>query len=190
MHFRKIVALVLLEFVARTVGTNPRSVSKEEYERFLKTINCRSHVVIKMFNILFGHPPKSKAVREFVECWIRNYRILVGPIFKNSYPVVNKRFMFTDIDFHPYDISWSDWEDLQNGDVNDVMNSHEDTISDIRKVLMSTQVPRTQVLKGTKSLYVNALQFKTSALCPHLNEYGGNATNRKMQVCKLWPDPR
>jgi len=78
MHFRKIVALVLREFVARTVGTNPRSVSKEEYERFLKTINCRSHAVIKIFNILFGHPPKSKAVREFVECWIRNYRILVG----------------------------------------------------------------------------------------------------------------
>jgi len=40
--------------------------------------------------------------------------------------------MFTDIDFHPYDISWSDWEDLHN---DDVMNPREDIISDIRKVL-------------------------------------------------------
>jgi len=78
MHFRKIVALVIREFVARRVGTNPRSVSKEEYERFLGTLTCRSHVVINIFKILFGHPPKSKTVREFVECWIRNRNTLVG----------------------------------------------------------------------------------------------------------------
>lgn len=40
--------------------------------------------------------------------------------------------MFTDIDFYPYDISWSGWTDLRN---DDVMDPHEDTISDIRKVL-------------------------------------------------------
>ncbi|KAF0703160.1 Uncharacterized protein FWK35_00038390 [Aphis craccivora] len=56
--------------------------------------------------------------------------------------------MFTDIDFHPYDISWSDWEDLQNGDVNDVMYPHEDTISDIRKVLDEYASPTYPSSKG------------------------------------------
>ncbi|VVC42389.1 Hypothetical protein CINCED_3A014073 [Cinara cedri] len=53
--------------------------------------------------------------------------------------------MFTDIDFHPYDISWSDWTDLYN---DDVVDPHEDTISDIRKVLDEYASPTYPSSKG------------------------------------------
>ncbi|CAI6355273.1 unnamed protein product [Macrosiphum euphorbiae] len=53
--------------------------------------------------------------------------------------------MFTDIDLHPYDISWSDWEGLHN---DYVKNPHGDTISDIRKVLDEYASPTYPSSKG------------------------------------------
>lgn len=78
MHFRKIVATVIRDFVGHKLQKSPLTVTPDEFELFLNTVRCRSQLVNNIFLILFKNLPRHKEIREFVECWTRNPKVLIG----------------------------------------------------------------------------------------------------------------
>ncbi|KAL5246295.1 hypothetical protein ACI65C_013703 [Semiaphis heraclei] len=138
MHFRKLVAIVVRDFVGHILLKSPLTITPEEIEQYLNTVKCRSELVNDIFLILFKNLPKHKEVREFVECWTRNPRVLIGPIFPDTYSVIHKRFKFNDSDFDPYDLKLSDWNCAVH---NNFYDPYEATILKIQEVLAEYDHP-------------------------------------------------
>lgn len=88
MHFRKLVAFVVRDFVGHILLKSPLTITPEEIEQYLNTVKCRSEFVNDIFLILFKNLTKHKEVREFVECWTRSPRVLIGVSIVATYILI------------------------------------------------------------------------------------------------------
>jgi len=73
-HFKHLVALVVREFVSKTISKDVIEVSTEDFYNYvdiLRDSKGLSSAVREVFDILFRNPPKNQSVRDFVGSWIR-----------------------------------------------------------------------------------------------------------------------
>lgn len=159
MHFRKIVALVVREFVAHHLKKRPSLVTVEEFTTYIATIQNRTHFLNTVFGILFGCLPRSREVRQYVECWFCRPNTLIGVRYMFSHlprvacdtdiynyfttnvqaifncivkPTRDKPFRFTTVDFVHYSVNTTKWCYLQH---HSSFKPHEESVAALLEVL-------------------------------------------------------
>jgi len=90
MHFRKLTASILKEFVAYTLGRNTNAIMAEDILWYTHRIQyayewgALRDTVICIFQILFTNDPKSEQVLDLVGGWIRRGTPLINLLYDGS----------------------------------------------------------------------------------------------------------
>jgi len=75
LHFRRLVSLILLECLSQKNNKSLISITLEEYENFLKSLQkprgVISGCVRDLFVVLFGNSNVSESAKNLVATWIR-----------------------------------------------------------------------------------------------------------------------
>jgi len=96
MHFQKITAIILSEFVDYVLGREPKDIFPEDIlwcvsttraantsGGLLDTVNC-------IFNIVFNADPKSNRTADLVGGWIRQTTPLLNVLYDDQKKCANK----------------------------------------------------------------------------------------------------
>lgn len=88
MHFKFLISYIFRQFISHTLVRSIQDVTPHDfywYAQYLRTHHRGlANTVRDMFDILFGFPPKSQDVCDFVSSWIRVTHPLVNVSIKNN----------------------------------------------------------------------------------------------------------
>lgn len=143
MHFRKLTATVLKEFVAYTLDRNTNEIMAEDilwYKNRIQLAQERGGLkdtVICIFQLLFRNKPKSEQVLDLVGGWIRRGTPLINVLYGGR-TCQNKKHQFTENDFDKYNIMCSDWKTRSHGSL---FQPHVTTLEEIHNILKEYNDP-------------------------------------------------
>lgn len=87
MHFKYLVSYIIRQFISETLGKSIQNISPQDFYCFANYLRSRhggfANTVRDIFDILFGFPPKSQVISDFVSSWIRVTHPIVNVYINN-----------------------------------------------------------------------------------------------------------
>ncbi|KAL4153086.1 hypothetical protein QTP88_000919 [Uroleucon formosanum] len=167
LHFRRIVSIILLEYISQHQHININSITLEEFENFILSLRKpRGNIaqcVRNILEIICGNSDVTEAAQNLIATWIRRINTLTSTLFVESKMDIRDRPLESKNVYPNYKIKIKYWYLL-----GDRLQPKKPTITEIKLLMEMYGFPKNP--SDTKWSYVDINFKELPSTSPHVEQ--------------------